>query len=90
MECTPPHIYFSLHLWVPNIHPSAIRDIIRERRFRGNGPPERTPWKTPPDCYLRAATWQRTQEKNELTHCWAAAIVTDPKGTDPKENTTSA
>jgi hypothetical protein len=71
-------------------HPPAIRVVLRERPFRGSGSSDRTPRKTPPDCYLRAAAWQRTQEKNELPLCWAAAIVTYPKRTDPKENTSYA
>jgi hypothetical protein len=71
-------------------HPPEIRVVLRERSSRDNGSSERTPRKTPPDCYLRAAAWQRTQQKNALLLCWAAAIVTYPKRTDSKENTTSA
>jgi hypothetical protein len=71
-------------------YPPRIRVVLRERSSRGNGSSERTPRKTPPDCYLRAAAWQRTQEKNAPTLCWAAAIVTHPKKPDPKESTTSA
>jgi hypothetical protein len=80
----------SMRAWSYQPHPSAIRAIIRELFSRGNGYSERTPRKTLTDCYLRAAAWQRRQEKNALPLCWAAAIVTYPKRTDPKENTSSA
>jgi hypothetical protein len=65
-------------------HPPAIRVVLRERSSRGNGSPERTPRKTPPDCYLRAAAWQRTQKTNAPALCLAAAIVTHPKRTGPQ------
>jgi hypothetical protein len=71
-------------------HHSAVRVVLRDLSSRGNGSSERTPRKTPPDCYLPAAAWQRTQEKNALPLCWAAPIATYTKRTDPKENTTSA
>jgi hypothetical protein len=71
-------------------HPPAIRGVLTEQSSHGNGSSERTPRKTAPDYNLRAAAWQRTQEKNELPLCCAAAIVTYPKITDPKENITSA
>jgi hypothetical protein len=45
-------------------HPPAIRVVLRERFSHDKGSSERTPGKTPPDCYLRANAWQRTQEKN--------------------------
>jgi hypothetical protein len=44
-------------------HPSAIRVVQRELSPCGNLSSERSPRKTPTDCYLRAAAWQRTQEK---------------------------
>jgi hypothetical protein len=71
-------------------HPSAIRVVQRELSSRGNLSSERTPRKTPTDCYLRAAAWQWIQEKNALPLCWAAPIATYTKRTDSKENTTSA
>jgi hypothetical protein len=43
-------------------HQPAIRVVLRELSSRGNGSSERTPRKTPTDCYLRAAAWQRTHE----------------------------
>jgi hypothetical protein len=90
-ECTPLHIYFSLDFSLQfasvmracsyQPHPPAIRVVLRERFSRGNRSLERAPRKTPPDCCLRAAAWQRIQEKNALTLCWAAAIVTHPNRT---------
>jgi hypothetical protein len=39
--------------------PPAIRVVLRERSSLGNGSPERTPRKTPADCYLLAAAVER-------------------------------
>jgi hypothetical protein len=63
--------------------PSRNWVVLRDGSSRGNGSPERSPRKTPPHCYLRAAAWQRTQEKGAPTLCWASAIVTHPKRTGP-------
>jgi hypothetical protein len=75
IECTPLHIYFSLDsvfncfiyaclLLTTNLF--AIRVVLRERCSHGNVSSEGTPRKTPPDCYLRAAAWQLTQQNKNM------------------------
>jgi hypothetical protein len=46
-------------------HPPAVRVVLREQSSHGNRSSERTSRKTPPDCYLRAAAWQCTQETHQ-------------------------
>jgi hypothetical protein len=87
MECTPLHIYFSLdlllHFCVPALQSHITTDDVPAATVPQNGPQG----KCKPHCYIRAAAWQRTPQKERITSLLGRCLLTDP---DPKENATAA